>query len=75
MKKLSYGLVEPKNFNFDLPIELVSGYILNQYELVYETYGKLNKNKDNAILICHALNASHHAAGYYEMEKKLWLVG
>ena len=41
--------------------------------MVYETYGKLNKNKDNAILICHALNASHHAAGYYESgDKKVY---
>ena len=44
-EKKSYGLVEPKNFNANIPIELVSGYFLNHYELVYETYGKLNKNK------------------------------
>ena len=70
MKEKSYGLVEPKNFSANIPIELFSGDFLNHYELVYETYGKLNKNKNNAILICHALNASHHAAGYYESEGK-----
>ena len=70
MKAHSYGLVEPKSFDDKLPIQLVSGYVLKHYELVYETYGKLNKTKSNAILICHALNASHHAAGYHESDGK-----
>ena len=75
MKEKSYGLVEPKNFSDNIPIELFSGDFLNHYELVYETYGKLSKNKNNAILICHALNASHHAAGYYESGGKKIMAG
>jgi homoserine O-acetyltransferase len=45
-----------------------SGQFLANYELAYETYGELNATKSNAVLVCHALNASHHAAGIYEHE-------
>ena len=48
---------------FDQPLTLQSGAVLPSYELVYETYGQLNADKSNAVLICHALNASHHVAG------------
>ena len=41
------------------------GATLAGYELAYETYGTLNADKSNAVLVCHALNASHHVAGYY----------
>ena len=75
MKDHSYGLVEPTSFKSDEPIQMVSGDVLNQYELVYETYGKLNKTKNNAILICHALNASHQLVIMKVNQKKLWLVG
>jgi homoserine O-acetyltransferase/O-succinyltransferase len=51
------------SFTEALPLE--SGAILASYELAYETYGQLNESKSNAILICHALNASHHVAGEY----------
>ncbi|PIY06947.1 MAG: homoserine O-acetyltransferase, partial [Gallionellales bacterium CG_4_10_14_3_um_filter_54_96] len=47
-----------------------SGAVLPRYELVYETYGKLNADKSNAILICHALSGHHHLAGYYAGELK-----
>jgi len=49
--------------HFAEPLPLQSGAILAGYDLVIETYGKLNPEKSNAILICHALNASHHVAG------------
>ena len=44
-------------------LKLSCGVVLEQHDLVYETYGRLNKAKNNAILICHALSGSHHAAG------------
>jgi homoserine O-acetyltransferase len=44
-------------------LPLQSGAILSGYDLVIETYGKLNADKSNAVLVCHALNASHHVAG------------
>jgi homoserine O-acetyltransferase len=50
---------------FDEPLALNSGAQLQGYELAYETYGTLNADRSNAVLVCHALNASHHVAGYY----------
>ncbi len=52
--------------HFTEPLTLASGVTLRQYDLTFETYGTLNADKANAILICHALNASHHVAGHYE---------
>ena len=51
--------------HFDAPLALQSGASIRQYELAFETYGTLNAAKTNAVLICHALNASHHVAGVY----------
>ncbi len=51
--------------HFAGPLPLQSGASLHGYTLAYETYGTLNADKSNAVLICHALNASHHVAGYY----------
>ena len=63
----SVGVVEPKSFRVDAPIELQQqGASLPAYELVYETYGELNESKSNAILICHALSGDHHAAGIHK---------
>lgn len=48
---------------FQDPLVLKSGAVLQTYSLETQTYGKLNPQKTNAVLICHALNASHHVAG------------
>lgn len=62
----SVGAVTPFTAEFVEPLLLKSGQSLGPYHLVYETYGKLNSARNNAVLICHALNASHHVAGYYD---------
>jgi len=59
----SVGFVTAQSMRFDEPLELASGARIADYELRYETYGALNDARDNAVLICHALNASHHVAG------------
>ena len=51
-------------------LPLQSGLSLRAYDLSFETYGLLNADKSNAVLICHALNASHHVAGVYEGQDK-----
>lgn len=55
----------PQTHRFTEPLALQSGASLPSYELVYETYGQLNAQRTNAVLVCHALNASHHVAGVY----------
>ena len=55
---------------FDAPLALQSGASIRGYSLAYETYGTLNADKSNAVLICHALNASHHVAGVYPGDRK-----
>ena len=55
---------------FSEPLPLQSGAALADYTLVYETYGTLNADRSNAVLVCHALNASHHVAGSYEGKPK-----
>lgn len=60
---MSLWLVTPQVLNFATPLKLQSGASIADYNLVVETYGQLNAQKSNAILICHALNASHHVAG------------
>ncbi len=61
----SVGLVTQHKASFEEPLPLVCGHELPRYELVYETYGELNREKSNAILVCHALSGNHHAAGYH----------
>ena len=61
----SIGIVNAQRANFDTPLVFRSGAVLPRYELVYETYGKLNSDRSNAILVCHALSGNHHVAGYY----------
>jgi homoserine O-acetyltransferase len=62
---MSLGIVAPQTMHFDKPLHLQSGATLADYDLVYETYGALNAARSNAVLVCHALNASHHVAGMY----------
>jgi homoserine O-acetyltransferase/O-succinyltransferase len=61
----SVGFVAPQTMHFAEPLPLQSGAQLASYDLVYETYGTLNPERSNAVLVCHALNASHHVAGEY----------
>jgi homoserine O-acetyltransferase len=63
VKSGSVGVVTPQSFRFDAPLALASGASVAGYELMVETYGELNADRSNAVLICHALNASHHVAG------------
>tara|TARA_B110000196_G_scaffold183701_1_gene157378 strand:- start:1942 stop:3132 length:1191 start_codon:yes stop_codon:yes gene_type:complete len=65
ISKDSVGLVTPETIKFEEPLELACGRTLVNYELVIETYGELNDDKSNAILVCHALSGHHHAAGYH----------
>lgn len=59
------GVVEAKRAHFDTPLTLRSGEVMPAYDLVYETYGTLNADGSNAILVCHALSGHHHVAGHY----------
>lgn len=61
-------VVQPQVMHFSSPLTLASGDAIHDYQLVYETYGTLNEERSNAVLVCHALNASHHVAGHYENE-------
>lgn len=68
----SVGIVTPQHFTFaeEIPFQLESGATLSPVTLEYETYGQLNADNTNAILICHALSGSAHAAGYHTAEDK-----
>lgn len=63
---MSVEFVSPQLMHFSEPLILKSGAVLMNYSLMYETYGILNSDRSNAVLICHALNASHHVAGIYK---------
>ena len=66
----SIGHVTPQAMHFAEPLALQSGAALAGYTLVYETYGALNVERSNAVLVCHALNASHHVAGSYAGQER-----
>ena len=66
----SVGIIQPQSLHFDTPLTLANGESLAAYDLVYETYGELNANKSNAVLICHALSGDHHAAGYHSIDDR-----
>jgi len=63
-------IATPQLMQFPEELALTSGAVLRDYHLAYETYGALNADKSNAVLVCHALNASHHVAGTYAGEPK-----
>ncbi|MDX1915990.1 MAG: homoserine O-acetyltransferase [Methylophilus sp.] len=66
----SVGIVSAQTAHFSAPLTLKSGSVLPQYHLIYETYGTLNADKSNAVLICHALSGNHHVAGKYSEQDK-----
>ncbi len=63
-------IATPQSMHFEAALQLQSGASIRGYDLAYETYGQLNADQTNAVLICHALNASHHVAGSYEGQDK-----
>lgn len=70
LEKNSVGIVAPQTAHFEQALTLKSGAVLPQFDLVYETYGKLNADQSNAVLICHALSGTHHVAGKYSADDK-----
>ena len=66
----SGGIVAPQIAHFNEPLTLKSGQVLPQFNLIYETYGELNADKSNAVLICHALSGHHHVAGKHHEDDK-----
>ncbi|HVK53517.1 MAG TPA: homoserine O-acetyltransferase [Burkholderiales bacterium] len=66
----SIGIVTPQVARFDTSFRFKSGAVLDGFQLMYETYGTLNATRSNAVLVCHALNASHHVAGQYNDDPK-----
>ena len=70
------GHVTPQQMPFERAAAAEERRALADYTLVYETYGTLNADTSNAVLVCHALNASHHVAGTYAgQDKERRLVG
>jgi homoserine O-acetyltransferase/O-succinyltransferase len=63
-------IATPQSMVFEAALPLQSGASIRGYSLTYETYGTLNADRSNAVLVCHALNASHHVAGVYEGQAK-----
>jgi homoserine O-acetyltransferase len=66
----SVGIVSAQRATFEEPLNFSCGKVLPRYELMYETYGTLNADRSNAILICHALSGHHHVAGSYADDEK-----
>lgn len=63
-------IATPLSMHFEEPLPLQGGASIHHYDLAYETYGELNADGSNAVLVCHALNASHHVAGVYADQPK-----
>ena len=70
MQKESIGLVDTHYYNLSEDLILEGGERLKEATIVYETYGKLNKEKSNAILVCHALSGDAHVVGWHEGGRK-----
>ncbi|PSJ80567.1 homoserine O-succinyltransferase MetX [Neisseria iguanae] len=69
-KNGSVGIVTPRKIAFETTLALANGQTLPHFDLMIETYGELNAEKNNAVLICHALSGNHHVAGYHTAEDK-----
>ena len=63
-------IATPQFLHFPEALPLQSGASIRDYQLAFETYGQLNADRSNAVLVCHALNASHHVAGVYAGQDK-----
>ena len=70
LENSSVSIVAPQIAHFHEPLTLKSGQVLPQFNLIYETYGELNADKSNAVLICHALSGHHHVAGKHSESDK-----
>ena len=70
LTRIKMLIATPQSLHFEEALPLQSGASLRAYDLSFETYGTLNQDKSNAVLICHALNASHHVAGVYAGQDK-----
>ncbi|MDD1676264.1 MAG: homoserine O-acetyltransferase, partial [Methanomicrobiales archaeon] len=70
MIKGSVGTVTTHFYNHDAPLVLESGETLASLTIAYETYGSLNRDASNAVLLCHALSGDAHVAGHHEREKR-----
>ncbi|MFA5363501.1 MAG: hypothetical protein WC335_09750 [Candidatus Omnitrophota bacterium] len=73
LKKANIGIVRAQSFKFAFPpdeLALDSGQRLGPVTLAYETYGRLNREKNNAVLVAHALSGDAHAAGMYTHQDK-----
>lgn len=68
-------ITQAQTLKVTTPLEMVSGAVLPEYELVYETYGTLNAEASNAILVCHALSGDHHVSGVDADGKPGWWSG
>ncbi|ULJ61229.1 homoserine O-succinyltransferase MetX [Wielerella bovis] len=70
MSITSTSIITPQTIAFDHPFTLQNGHTLSRFDLITETYGSLNADKSNAVLICHALSGTHHAAGRHNENDK-----
>lgn len=70
MNDHSVGIVSPHIEHFSEPLSFACGRSLSSYDLIYESYGELNADASNAVLICHALSGHHHAAGYNDAQER-----
>ena len=70
-----HDITQPKLLQIETPLALASGAVLPRYDLIYETYGELNADASNAILVCHALSGDHHVSGIDKDGKVGWWDG